>query len=180
MSQRQVAGVFRRGIRPCAETLPCPSTGRRRAGADSPQTAPPRRLSEAPPRAVLARLVESGGVTCARTLGRNERVDFGHLHLSLIMGLHRTVGVTDVGGRAGTNSMHCRDRHAVAALHPSRDVRGFNRKIILASPVVLAGMSGCIGSGSPPAPQKSGTTVIVPPNTGTTVICSDGTHPPRS
>jgi hypothetical protein len=51
-------------------------------------------------------------------------------------------------------------------------------KIVLASLVLLAGMSGCISSSSPPAPQKSTTTVIVPPDSGTTVICSDGTHPP--
>lgn len=64
-------------------------------------------------------------------------------------------------------------------------------KIILASLVVLAAMSGCISSSSPPAPQKSttvivppapqkSTTVIVPANSGTTVVCSDGTHPPCS
>lgn len=52
-------------------------------------------------------------------------------------------------------------------------------KTILASLVVLAGLSGCISSSSPPAPQKS-TTVVVPADSGTTVICSDGTHPPCS
>jgi hypothetical protein len=58
-----------------------------------------------------------------------------------------------------------------------REVRGFNMKIILASLVVLAALSGCISSSSPPAPEKS-TTVVVPANSGTTVVCSDGTHPP--
>jgi hypothetical protein len=53
-------------------------------------------------------------------------------------------------------------------------------KIILASLVVLAGISGCISSSSPPAPQKSTTTVVVPADSGTTVICSDGSHPPCS
>jgi hypothetical protein len=38
-------------------------------------------------------------------------------------------------------------------------------------------LSGCISSSSPPAPAKS-TTVIVPQNSKTTVICSDGTNPP--
>jgi len=50
-------------------------------------------------------------------------------------------------------------------------------KTILASPAMLAALSGCISSSSPPAPQKS-TTVVVPPQSGTTVICSDGSHPP--
>jgi hypothetical protein len=53
-------------------------------------------------------------------------------------------------------------------------------KIILASLVVLAGISGCISSSSPPAPQKSTTTVVVPADSTTTVVCSDGTHPPCS
>ena len=50
-------------------------------------------------------------------------------------------------------------------------------KIILASLVLIGGLSGCISSSSPPPPQKN-TTVVVPPQSGTTVICSDGTHPP--
>jgi hypothetical protein len=52
-------------------------------------------------------------------------------------------------------------------------------KTVLASLAVLAALSGCISSSSPPAPQKN-TTVIVPANSGTTVVCSDGTHPPCS
>jgi ABC-type Fe3+-hydroxamate transport system substrate-binding protein len=63
------------------------------------------------------------------------------------------------------------------ALNLFREVRGFNMKTILASLVVLTALSGCISSSSPPAPQKS-TTVVVPADSGTTVICSDGTHPP--
>jgi hypothetical protein len=44
--------------------------------------------------------------------------------------------------------------------------------IILASPLF-----GCISSSSPPAPAKD-TTVIVPENSKTVVICQDGTNPP--
>jgi ABC-type glycerol-3-phosphate transport system substrate-binding protein len=51
-------------------------------------------------------------------------------------------------------------------------------KMLLASLVVLAGISGCISSSSPPAPQKTTTTVVVPADSGTVVVCSDGTHPP--
>jgi ABC-type Fe3+-hydroxamate transport system substrate-binding protein len=53
-------------------------------------------------------------------------------------------------------------------------------KTVLASLALLAALSGCISSSSPPAPQKSSTTVIVPADSGTTVVCSDGTHPPCS
>jgi hypothetical protein len=53
-------------------------------------------------------------------------------------------------------------------------------KTLLASLIVLAGISGCISSSSPPAPQKSTTTVVVPADSTTTVVCSDGTHPPCS
>jgi PBP1b-binding outer membrane lipoprotein LpoB len=38
-------------------------------------------------------------------------------------------------------------------------------------------LSGCISSSSPPPPAKT-TTVIVPQNSGTTVVCQDGTKPP--
>ncbi len=37
-------------------------------------------------------------------------------------------------------------------------------------------LSGCISSSNPPPPAK--TTVVVPANSGTTVICQDGTKPP--
>jgi hypothetical protein len=38
-------------------------------------------------------------------------------------------------------------------------------------------MSGCISSSDPSPPAK--TTVVVPPqNSGTTVVCQDGTKPP--
>lgn len=56
-----------------------------------------------------------------------------------------------------------------------------NAMKLLASLVVLApflsGLSGCISSSSPPPPAKS-TTVVVPQNSGTTVVCQDGTKPP--
>src|ERR1700686_1826669 len=52
-----------------------------------PKLSQPRCLTESPPRSVLAGLVERGGGTRARTLGRNELVDFGHFRLSLFMGL---------------------------------------------------------------------------------------------
>src|ERR1039457_6088807 len=45
--------------------------------------------------------------------------------------------------------------------------------LILVFPV----LSGCISSSSPPAPAKN-TTVIVPQDSKTTVICQDGTKPP--
>lgn len=38
-------------------------------------------------------------------------------------------------------------------------------------------LSGCISSSSPPPPQKE-TTVVVPRDSGTTVVCQDGTQPP--
>jgi hypothetical protein len=37
-------------------------------------------------------------------------------------------------------------------------------------------LAGCISSSSPPPPEK--TTVIVPRDSGTTVVCQDGTKPP--
>jgi hypothetical protein len=51
-------------------------------------------------------------------------------------------------------------------------------KTILASLVVLAALSGCIITSSPPDRQRSSTTMIGPANSGTMAICSDGTHPP--
>jgi hypothetical protein len=51
------------------------------------------------------------------------------------------------------------------------------RPIIAIGSLVAAGMlSGCISSSSPPEPQK--TTVVVPANGSTTVVCQDGTKPP--
>ena len=50
-------------------------------------------------------------------------------------------------------------------------------KILLAGMLMLIPLlSGCISSSSPERPATS-TTVVVPPNARTTVICSDGTHP---
>ncbi len=49
---------------------------------------------------------------------------------------------------------------------------------VLASFVLAASLlTGCISSSSPPAPAKN-TTVVVPQNSGTTVVCQDGTRPP--
>jgi PBP1b-binding outer membrane lipoprotein LpoB len=47
------------------------------------------------------------------------------------------------------------------------------------SSVILAVcmLAGCISSSSPPAPEKN-TTVVVPKDSGTTVVCQDGTKPP--
>lgn len=42
---------------------------------------------------------------------------------------------------------------------------------------VIPVLSGCISSSSPPAPAKT-TTVIVPSDSKTTVICQDGSNPP--
>jgi hypothetical protein len=48
---------------------------------------------------------------------------------------------------------------------------------VLAACMVAACMlSGCISSSSPPEPAK--TTVVVPANGTTTVVCQDGTRPP--
>jgi hypothetical protein len=48
---------------------------------------------------------------------------------------------------------------------------------VLASLLVAASMlSGCISSSDPSPPAK--TTVVVPQNSGTTVVCQDGTKPP--
>ena len=50
-------------------------------------------------------------------------------------------------------------------------------KILISLLLVIPMMTGCISSSNPPAPAKS-TTVIVPQDSKTVVICSDGTHPP--
>jgi hypothetical protein len=50
-------------------------------------------------------------------------------------------------------------------------------KLFAALLVVIPLMCGCISSSSPPAPAKA-TTVIVPADSKTVVICSDGSHPP--
>ena len=38
-------------------------------------------------------------------------------------------------------------------------------------------LSGCISSSSPPPPEKN-TTVVVPRDSGTVVVCQDGSKPP--
>lgn len=49
--------------------------------------------------------------------------------------------------------------------------------LIAAGALLAAGtLSGCISSSNPPEPAK--TTVVVPPNGNTTVVCQDGTKPP--
>ena len=49
-------------------------------------------------------------------------------------------------------------------------------KIIASLFVTASLLAGCISSSSPPPPAK--TTVVVPQNSGTTVVCQDGSHPP--
>src|SRR5271163_1315399 len=48
-------------------------------------------------------------------------------------------------------------------------------KALLVSLSLIPLLSGCISSSNPPPPQK--TTVVVPANSGTTVVCQDGTKP---
>jgi PBP1b-binding outer membrane lipoprotein LpoB len=50
-------------------------------------------------------------------------------------------------------------------------------KVLASLLILIPVLSGCISSSSPPAPAKS-TTVIVPADSKTTVICQDGTNPP--
>lgn len=38
-------------------------------------------------------------------------------------------------------------------------------------------LAGCISSSSPPPPEKN-TTVVVPRDSGTTVVCQNGSKPP--
>jgi outer membrane murein-binding lipoprotein Lpp len=49
-------------------------------------------------------------------------------------------------------------------------------KILSALVMASAMLAGCISSGSPNPPAK--TTVVVPANSTTTVVCQDGTKPP--
>jgi hypothetical protein len=49
-------------------------------------------------------------------------------------------------------------------------------KALLVSMSLIPLLSGCISSSNPPPPQK--TTVVVPANSGTTVVCQDGSKPP--
>jgi hypothetical protein len=65
----------------------------------------------------------------------------------------------------------------LGTLHPSRR---FHEAIGMKALIVCLGMvgllSGCISSSNPPPPAK--TTVVVPAQSGTTVVCQDGTKPP--
>lgn len=53
-----------------------------------------------------------------------------------------------------------------------------NMKVLASLLVLIAALSGCISSSSPPAPAHT-TTVIVPEDgSKTTIVCQDGTKPP--
>ncbi|MGO9948676.1 MAG: hypothetical protein ACLPWG_17705 [Steroidobacteraceae bacterium] len=49
-------------------------------------------------------------------------------------------------------------------------------KVLSAFALALTILSGCISSSNPSPPAK--TTIVVPPNSNTTVICQDGSQPP--
>jgi hypothetical protein len=49
-------------------------------------------------------------------------------------------------------------------------------KVLVCLMALVPVLSGCISSSSPPAPAK--TTVVVPQDSKTTVICQDGSNPP--
>jgi hypothetical protein len=49
-------------------------------------------------------------------------------------------------------------------------------KVLFSALMAMWGLSGCISSSEPPPPAK--TTVVVPQNSGTTVVCQDGSKPP--
>jgi hypothetical protein len=49
-------------------------------------------------------------------------------------------------------------------------------KALIVSLGLVGLLSGCISSSNPSPPAK--TTVVVPQNSGTTVVCQDGTKPP--
>ena len=48
-------------------------------------------------------------------------------------------------------------------------------KVLSSLLVAISMLTGCISSSSPPPPK---TTVVVPQNSGTTVVCQDGSAPP--
>jgi ABC-type Fe3+-hydroxamate transport system substrate-binding protein len=50
-------------------------------------------------------------------------------------------------------------------------------KILIVLALLSPVLSACISSSSPAPPAKE-TTVIVPENSRTVVVCADGTHPP--
>jgi hypothetical protein len=49
-------------------------------------------------------------------------------------------------------------------------------KALIVSLGMVGLLTGCISSSNPPPPAK--TTVVVPAQSGTTVVCQDGTKPP--
>jgi hypothetical protein len=49
-------------------------------------------------------------------------------------------------------------------------------KVLVSMLVAMSALSGCISSSNPEPPAK--TTVVVPQNSGTTVVCQDGSQPP--
>ncbi len=49
-------------------------------------------------------------------------------------------------------------------------------KALIVSLGLVGLLSGCISSSNPEPPAK--TTVVVPAQSGTTVVCQDGTRPP--
>jgi len=64
------------------------------------------------------------------------------------------------------------DRSAGATL-----TRSMCMKVLSSFCVAACLLSGCISSSSPPPPEKN-TTVVVPHDSGTVVVCQDGTKPP--
>jgi len=49
-------------------------------------------------------------------------------------------------------------------------------KLLISMLLAVSMLSGCISSSNPSPPAK--TTVVVPQNSGTTVVCQDGSQPP--
>jgi len=50
-------------------------------------------------------------------------------------------------------------------------------KIVASVSLAACLLSGCISSSSPPPPPEK-TTVVVPRDSGTVVVCQDGSKPP--
>jgi hypothetical protein len=50
-------------------------------------------------------------------------------------------------------------------------------KVIASVSLAVCLLSGCISSSSPPPPPEK-TTVVVPRDSGTVVVCQDGSKPP--
>jgi hypothetical protein len=58
------------------------------------------RFTQAAPFAIPAGLIERGGITCAGALGRNERVDPGHLRF-LTSWLYRMLTIASIRNKRG-------------------------------------------------------------------------------